>query len=93
MFAPTLRVCFLSFAIPLLAIGCGTTKMTKATDQLLLSDAVERAIGTIDFRKLKHQRVYLDFQYVEKQKSLGLVNADYIKSALRHQMMACGSCQ
>ena len=47
-----------------LACGCGTTKWSDsprtATEQLLISDAVDRAISEIDFSALADKDVYLD---------------------------------
>ena len=68
--------------------GCGSTKSRSATEQLLVSDAVDRSIASIDFRDLAGASVYLDTQYVKTVKSLGFVNADYIISSLRQQMLA-----
>ncbi len=75
--------------LPLLA-GCGTTKTRSATEQLLMSDAVDRTIAQIDFIMLKGQTVYFDTTYIKNVKSLGFVNADYVISSLRQQMLAAG---
>jgi hypothetical protein len=71
-------------------LGCGTTKSQRATQQLLMSDAVDRAVASIDFRPLSHQRVYLDTTYLQNMKNEDLVNADYIISSLRQQMVGAG---
>jgi len=71
-----------------LLCGCGTTHSRKATEQLLSSDAVDRAISQIDFRDLSGKKVYLDTKYLRSVKGVGFVNADYITSSLRQQMMA-----
>ncbi len=79
-------------------VGCGTTKTYTATEQLLLSDAVDSTITKIDFRPLSGNRVYLDAHYAEeggKSKQSGatnsmLVNADYVISAIRQQLVAAG---
>ena len=81
--------CLLLAALTTLA-GCGTTKTRTATEQLLMSDAVDRSIARIDFRPLKYQTVYLDTQYIKSVKGFGFVNADYVISALRQQMTAAG---
>lgn len=54
----------------------------------MLSDAVDRSVAAIDFRALSGQTVYLDTQYLEFVKGLGFVNADYVISSLRQQMVA-----
>ncbi|MDG2380735.1 MAG: hypothetical protein P8N76_03600 [Pirellulaceae bacterium] len=61
-----------------------------ATDQLLLSDAVDRAVANIDFSPLRNEMVYLDTQYIRQVKGSGFVNADYIISSLRQQMVLAG---
>ncbi len=71
-----------------LTAGCGTTKSRLATEQLLMSDAVDRSIASIDFRPLSGRSVYLDTQYVKNIKGNAFVNADYIISSLRQQMLA-----
>ncbi len=71
-----------------LLAGCGTTKSRLATEQLLLSDAVDRSIASIDFRPLSGRKVYLETKYVQSVKGSGFVNSDYIISALRQQMLA-----
>jgi hypothetical protein len=74
--------------------GCGTTQSQSATQQLLLSDAVDRAVARIDFRPLTGHSVFLDDRYVQtlRTQGVGFVNADYIVSSLRQQMLAA-DCQ
>ncbi|XZE51482.1 DUF6655 family protein [Planctomycetaceae bacterium SH139] len=73
-----------------IAGGCGTTKSFEATEQLLLSDAVDDSIAAIDFRPLGGNKVFLDTQYIKTVKGPGFVNADYVTSALRQQVLAAG---
>jgi len=77
-----------SFAV--LAIGCGTTREHQATEQLLLSDAVDRSVSTIDFRPLSGEKVFLDESYLRSIKGTSFVNAEYVTSSLRQQIMAAG---
>ncbi|MBM4000847.1 MAG: hypothetical protein FJ297_15130 [Planctomycetes bacterium] len=74
----------------ILSTGCGTTQSNLATQQLLMSDAVDRAVGRIDFGILAGQKVFLDDQYIQNVKGLGFVNSEYYVSALRQQMFAAG---
>lgn len=53
---------------------------------MLLSDAVDRAVGGIDFSPLSGQKVYLDTKYIESARVQSLVNAEYVVSSLRHQL-------
>jgi hypothetical protein len=72
------------------AAGCGTTRDKLATEQLLLSDAVDRAVARIDFSPLAAEKVYLDTTYLNEVKGTAFVNADYIISSLRQQMASAG---
>lgn len=70
--------------------GCGTTREQTGTQQLVMSDAVDRNIQRIDFRPLTRQKVYLDTSYLRHVKGSGFVNAEYVTSALRQQIVAAG---
>jgi hypothetical protein len=71
-------------------VGCGTTAQRGAMEQLLVSDAIDQAVGQIDFSPLRGRDVYLDAEYIRTVKPLGFVNADYVLSSLRHQVLAAG---
>ncbi len=81
------------WAVALLAIfaGCGQTRSTDtartATEQLLISDAVDRAVSDLNFRVLAGHKVYFDSQYLK------VANADdtqYLTSTLRQHILASG---
>ena len=55
-----------------------------------MSDAVDRSIGEIDFRPLAGRKVYLDNSYLRHVKGQSFVNAEYVTSALRQQIVAAG---
>lgn len=69
--------------------GCGTTRWSDtsrtATEQLLLSDAIDRAVSQVDFHALAGQTIYLDTKYIS-----GEVDERYIVSTLRQHMIASG---
>jgi hypothetical protein len=69
--------------------GCGTTRMTDtqrtATEQLLVSNAIDQAVSELDFRELAGKSVFFDPQYVE-----GVVDRGYLVSSLRQQLLAQG---
>ena len=71
------------------SLGCGTTRMTDtqrtATEQLLISNAVDQAVEQIDFHPLAGKPVYFDAQYLD-----GTVDKGYLVSSLRQSMMAHG---
>jgi hypothetical protein len=88
-FVSPFRVLLLAGSL-LCAAGCGTTRDKLATEQLLLSDAVDRAVARIDFSPLAGEKVYLDTTYLKEVKGTSFVNADYIISSLRQQMASDG---
>lgn len=73
----------------IVVLGCGTTKWTDtrrtATEQVLLSDAMDRAISQLDFRALAGKTVYLDSTYIK-----GAIDGEYLISAMRQHMLASG---
>lgn len=56
----------------------------------MLSDAVDRAVRNIDFSPLAGADCWLDTANIVSPKSAGFVNAGYIKSSLRNQLVAAG---
>ncbi len=70
--------------------GCGTTREHRATEQLVVSDAVDRSIQDLDFRPLTGRKVYLDTSYLRTVKGEGYANAEYVISSLRQQILAAG---
>ncbi len=71
-------------------VGCGSTNSRTATEQLLTSDAVDMAIAQIDLRPLASQKVYFDTTYLTNYKGIGFVNAEYIISSVRQQLVGAG---
>ena len=84
-----LRFVFYTLLFSLL-FGCGATREYSATEQLVLSDAVDNSVASIDFRPLTGRKVYLDTSYLRTIKGVAFVNADYVISALRQQIVAAG---
>ena len=79
------------FALALTAlgqIGCGINKSRLATEQLVVSDAVDRAVASIDFGPLSGQKVFFDTKYVDSVKLGPGANVEYVVSSLRQQMLA-----
>ena len=76
-------------SICLAAAGCGTTKWSDtprtATEQLLISTAVDRAIDSMNFKPLAGKDIYLDTTFLE-----GIVDKNYVISSLRQHMLAQG---
>jgi hypothetical protein len=75
--------------VGILACGCGTTRVTDtqrtATEQLLISQAVDQAVSQLDFRCLAGKPVYFDPQYIDNT-----VDRGYLISSLRQHLLACG---
>lgn len=69
--------------------GCGTTRTTNtqrtATEQLLISDAIDRTVQLIDFTPLANEAVFFD-----DRRLYNAVDSDYLISSLRQQMLASG---
>ncbi len=69
--------------------GCGTTRSFTATDQLLLSDAIDATVAKIDFSPLTGKKVFLDITYMKMLKAPNnLLDTDYVISSLRQGMIA-----
>ena len=72
-----------------MSAGCGTSHWTDtrrtATEQLLISDAMDRAVGDLDFRAVAGKRVYLDSSPIS-----GVTDSAYLVSLLRQHMLAEG---
>jgi len=84
--------CWLIWVLCLLwSCGCSSTKGNVATEQLLMSDAVDRTVADFDFTPLAGNKVFLDTTYVVPNRNpQQLINTDYVISAMRQQMMAAG---
>jgi len=69
--------------------GCGTTKWTDtkrtATEQLLISDAMDRAVSELDLRALAGKKVFLDDDALKS-----VTDHEYLSSSLRQHMLASG---
>ena len=70
------------------ACGCTINKSRMATEQLVVSDAVDRVVAQVDFTPLSGQKVYFDTKYLSGAKLNGNPNVEYLTSALRQQMLA-----
>ncbi len=72
-----------------LVCGCGTTRTSNtqrtATEQLLISDAIDRAVQEIDFGKLAGQSVFFDDRHLYEA-----VDDGYLISSLRQHLLASG---
>src|SRR3954467_14833017 len=69
--------------------GCGTTRSTDtnrtATEQLLVSDAIDRALQSMNLQSLSGQTVFFD-----DSKLADIVDKNYLTSSLRQYLLANG---
>ncbi len=69
--------------------GCGTTRSTDtsrtATEQLLVSDAIDRTVQRLNFRPLAGHKVFLDDSFLATA-----VDKAYLVSTLRQHLLASG---
>ena len=69
--------------------GCGTMKTTNtkrtATEQLIVTDAVDRALDEIDFSVLAGKAVFLDVSALTDGE-----DSKYLASSVRQQILSCG---
>ena len=80
-----------ALGILLLAAGCGAAVQKTGTEQLVLSDSVDRAIDQLDLAPLAGRKVFLDTTYMQTYKGPNVyVSSDYITSALRQKLTTTG---
>jgi hypothetical protein len=90
--------CLFVIVLMVTCTGCGATKSFTATEQLLMSDAVDSTISKMDFRPISGHKVFLDTTYVAAAGKVipgvampaNLVTSDYVISGLRQQLTAAG---
>jgi hypothetical protein len=80
----------LGFSLALgLSLGCGTTRTSDtsrtATEQLLISNAIDQSVERLDFRLLSGKTVFFDAQYLD-----GVVDKGYLTGSIRQLLLASG---
>ncbi len=72
----------------LVLIGCTSTKTSNTartgTEQLLISNAVDQALGKVDFSPLAGKRVLVEEKYLDS------IDKGYIISSIRHNVVHAG---
>ena len=70
-------------------MGCGTTRSSNtqrtATEQLLISDAIDRTVQKINFSPMAGKSVYFDESKLQQ-----VVDQSYLVSSLRQHLLASG---
>ncbi|GIW86615.1 MAG: hypothetical protein KatS3mg108_0939 [Isosphaeraceae bacterium] len=76
-------------ALAALSAGCGTVKQTgtarTATEQILLTNAWDQALASVDFSPLAGVPVFIDTQYIK-----GTIDEGWLVSSLRQAMLSQG---
>jgi hypothetical protein len=76
-------------SVALALAGCGSTRTSNtvrtATEQMLISDAIDRTVDAIDFGPLARRTVFFD-----DSKLVEVVDRGYLVSSLRQHMLASG---
>ncbi len=85
-----MRLAIAAILVCIGCVGCGTTKWTDttrtATEQLLLSDSMERAVSRLDFRSIAGKKVFLDATPISS-----MTDNAYLASLIRQHMLASGA--
>jgi hypothetical protein len=83
------RNCCVLMLLLLFAGGCATSKSSNtartATEQLLISNAIDQSLNKIDFRPFQGHAVYLNDKYVE------CTDKPYLISSVRHRLLVAGA--
>jgi hypothetical protein len=80
---------FLSVALSCAVSGCSSTRTSHtartATEQVLLSAAIDRSLSNVSFEPLRSQKVFIDDKYLDS------VDKGYLMGTLRHRTLAAGA--
>lgn len=81
--------CILPLTLLLASIGCSSTRTSNtartATEQVLLSAAIDRSLSNVSFEPLRSQKVFIDDKYLDS------VDKGYLMGTLRHRALAAGA--
>lgn len=79
----------LPVALLLTSIGCSSARTSNtartATEQVLLSAAIDRSLSNVSFEPLRSQTVFIDEKYLDS------VDKGYLMGTLRHRALAAGA--
>ena len=85
-FSQSLIVCLSGL---ILCAGCATSKSSNtartATEQMLISNAVDQSLNKVNFRPFSGHTVYLNDKYVD------CVDKAYVISSVRHRILMAGA--
>lgn len=85
-----LRLCWAFCCAGILSgLGCTTTSTSNtartATEQMLISNAIDQSLSKVDFRAFGGQKVFLEEKYLD------CVDKNYIVSSVRHRVLLQGA--
>ncbi len=84
-----MKITWIATVLLLPAIGCGTSKWTdtgrSATEQLLITDAMDRAVSDLNFKALAGKTVFVDSTPLKR-----ISDSEYLVSCMRQHMLANG---
>lgn len=85
---PSCALCTLALLL-VGASGCSSTKQSNtartATEQLLISNAVDQSLDKIDFSPLSNSNVFVEEKYID------CVDKGYIIGSIRHKLLQAGA--
>ena len=88
--AVTVIQCLLTSICALFAFGCGTTKWSDTTrtgtEQLLISNAIDRVVTKVDFSPMREKKCFLDTSAIAQT-----TDRDYLATAIRQHLAAEGA--
>lgn len=86
---PRIHQAVIPILVALCLSGCATTKTSNtartATEQLLLSNAIDQSLMKVDFAAMQGRRVFLEGDYLEG------VDKQYVLASLRHHLLYNGA--
>jgi len=82
--------CLLIITCALFAFGCGTTKWSDTsrtgTEQLLISNAIDRVVTKIDFMPMRNKKCFLSTTAISQT-----TDRDYLATTIRQYLAASGA--
>ena len=82
--------CFLVSICALCVFGCGTTKWSDThrtgTEQLLISNAIDRVVHKVDFSPMREKKCFLDTSAISQT-----TDREYLATTIRQHLMASGA--
>ena len=82
--------CLLVSVCALCVFGCGTTKWSDTartgTEQLLISNAIDRVVYKVDFSPMREKKCFLDTSAIAQT-----TDRDYLATTIRQQLAAAGA--